>query len=197
MSWADGRIASRFGVPYGARTAEFYSSRGDAYTYCYNAIGITGLPIPVFDNSTPTNTSMLDLEINEAMRPVWVCQNIPSTNPSRVAYTAPIAIPTPNILQRDVIEEVRFSTDDDVPTDYHIPHYTDSRGAGVRWSAGRVFLPAGATSSQLVVGDFSFKIPPNAVIKSVEIVVNSDALPSSPLTVDVMQIGRASCRERV
>ena len=65
MSWADGRIASVFGVPYGARTAEFYSSRGEAYTYCFNNIGITGLPLPVFDASTPTNTSMLDMIINE------------------------------------------------------------------------------------------------------------------------------------
>ncbi len=109
-------------------------------------------------------------------------------NPTRTTYTPPVLLPLPPAaLDLSITEGLNLSSDDEKETNGLSPTYSDSRGAGAQWSNNRVVVASNATSSQLVSGDFGFKIPPNAVIKSVEIDL-TDAVVAGSLTSETVDV---------
>ncbi len=109
-------------------------------------------------------------------------------NPTRTTYTPPVLLPLPPFaLDLNITESIRVSTDDEKETNGLSPTYSDSRGAGTLWADNRVVVASGATSSQLVSGNFGFKVPPNAVIKSVEIDL-TDAVVAGSLTNETVNV---------
>ena len=88
-------------------------------------------------------------------------------------------------------EGVHLSSDDDKESSWLSSRYSDSRGAGALWSDRRVVISPNATSSQLMVGNFGFKIPSNAVISAVEIDAQSVVVAGS---VSSESVGGLTCK---
>ncbi len=115
---------------------------------------------------------------------------IPYSSP-RAAYHTYYSPPTvkyiPRTLDVNILEEVRVSTEDEKDTSTLLPRYSDNRGVGTPWSNGRVALAAGASSNQLVAGNFGFNVPANAVIKGVEITMDK-SVPVGALASEVVNV---------
>ena len=140
----------------------------------------------VNSDSVPSNYR----DINSNPAPIYfsgraIVIHPPAINYPRTSYYSNypvVAPPPPKNLYMSVNEEIHISTDDEKSSPLRYASYMDTRGAGTAWSNGRVSLAPGTTSSQLVLGNFGFKLLPNTVIKSVEIEIDGSVLPVSGAT---------------